>query len=197
MTLVGPRRGEYAALLLSGGASSRMGRDKTQLVVEGTTLARRSGQLLQRVVDTALEVGPGTSGLPVVREEPAGRGPLCAIDAGWREIETRGPLAGALVVACDLPLLSEGLLHFLVHVDAPGSVVPVVDGRAQPLAARWCAHDLDVAAELVRRGERSVRHLLTAPDVTLLDEAVWGAYATRDTFCDVDTVEDARRLGLL
>ena len=75
---------DVAALLLSGGASTRMGCDKTQLVIQGMTLVRRTGQLLERVVDLALEIGPGTSGLPAIRESPAGLGPLAAICAGRR-----------------------------------------------------------------------------------------------------------------
>jgi molybdopterin-guanine dinucleotide biosynthesis protein A len=75
---------DVAALLLSGGASTRMGCDKTQLVILGMTLVRRAGQLLERVVDLALEIGPGSSGLPAIRESPAGPGPLAAICAGRR-----------------------------------------------------------------------------------------------------------------
>lgn len=189
-----PQRVEFAALLLSGGASTRMGRDKTQLVVQGMTLARRTGQLVERVVDTALEVGPGSSGLAVVREEPAGTGPLAAIDAGRHALRERGHRGGALVIACDLPLLTEELLRFLLHYDSPASVVPVVQGHAQPLLARWSTRDLDAVADLVLAGERSLRHLVTSADVVLLEESQWSAYASRETFDDVDTLDDARRL---
>jgi molybdopterin-guanine dinucleotide biosynthesis protein A len=174
-----------------------MGRDKTQLPVGETTLACRTGQLLARVATPALEVGPGTSGLTAVSEELPGRGPLSAIAAGRAALRERGHVGSALVVACDLPMLSEEWLRFLVHYDSVSSVVPIIDGRAQPLCAKWGADDLDEAVQLVREGERSLRHLLSAPGVTLLGESQWSQVARRENFDDVDTVEDARRLGLL
>ncbi|MDE3083461.1 MAG: hypothetical protein KGJ39_08620, partial [Acidobacteriota bacterium] len=80
--------------------------------------------------------------------------------------------------------------------DAPGSVVPVVDGRAQPLCARWSPHDLERARELAARGERSVRHVAAQSDVTLLGDSHWGHVATPATFFDVDDPDDLDRLGL-
>jgi len=174
-----------------------MGQDKTQLRVEGVTLAQRTAQLLERVVDDALEVGPGTSGLGSVREEPPGEGPLSALVVGYEALHERGAPADALVVASDLPNLTEELLAFLVGFDAPGSLVPMVEGHYQPLCARWARQDLDAAVIRRREGERSLRFLLTQPRVTLLEEPGWRHVASVDTFADVDTPDEAKRWGLL
>ena len=56
-----------AGILLTGGASRRMGTDKATIVVGGETLARRTARLLSAVCDPAVEVGPGASDLPAVR----------------------------------------------------------------------------------------------------------------------------------
>lgn len=185
-----------AGILLAGGSSRRMGRDKTQLVVGGVTLARRSAALLEQVAATAVEVGPGVSGLAATRESPAGEGPLAAVAAGQRILRERGHEGPALVVACDLPFLSLDLLRFLANYEAPGTVLPIVDGRVQPLCARWGALDLDAASGLVASGVRSLRHLLDRPGVTILDETAWGTVATSQTFADVDSPEDLARYGL-
>ena len=71
-----------AGVLLTGGASRRMGTDKARLVVNGETLAARSARVLTAVCDPVVEVGPGVSGLPAVLEEPPGAGPLVALLAG-------------------------------------------------------------------------------------------------------------------
>lgn len=185
-----------SGLLLSGGLSSRMGQDKTQLRVEGVTLANRTGRLLERVVDIAIEVGPGTSGLSSVRDEPPGDGPLSALVVGYEALRERGAPDDALLVASDLPNLTEELLAFLVRFDATGSVVPMVEGRAQPLCARWSRQDLDTAVMRWHDGERSLRFLLTQPGVTWLEEPHWRHVASADTFADVDTPDDAQRWGL-
>jgi molybdenum cofactor guanylyltransferase len=185
-----------AAILLTGGESRRLGQDKTQLIVEGSTLAVRTANLLQLVVETAIEVGPGVSGLPATREQPPGEGPLAALAAGCRVLRDRGHVGGALAIACDLPFLSESLLRLLVEWDSLGSVVPVVDDRPQPLCARWSAHDLDAAGLMFAQGVRSLRHLASQSDVILLGEAEWGLVADEQQFSDVDTPEDLERLGL-
>jgi molybdenum cofactor guanylyltransferase len=185
-----------AAILLTGGKSRRLGRDKTQLIVEGSTLAVRTAKLLHLVVETAIEVGPGVSGLPSTREQPPGEGPLAALAAGCQALRHRGHVGGALAIACDLPLLSESLLGLLVDWETPGSVVPVVHGRPQPLCARWSAHDLDAAGPMFSQGVRSLRHLAAQSDVVLLGKAEWGLVANEEQFSDVDTPEDLERLGL-
>ena len=190
------RSNSVAAIVLSGGASTRMGHDKTQVLVGGSTLARRTGTLIRNVVETAIEVGPGVTGLPAIVEEPPRQGPLAAIARGYEWLGRHGQSSSALVLACDLPHLSEELLHFLVAWESLDSVVPVVDGVAQPLCAKWGGRDLADAHQRVRRGDRSLRHLATAPGVVLLDESIWSAVATERQFFDVDTPEDVRRAGL-
>ena len=173
-----------------------MGREKSLISVDGTTLARRSADLLERVVTIAVEVGPGRSGLAATREDSPGDGPLAGIVAGRRWLRSRGHTGAALVVACDLPFLNEGLLTFLREYDASGSVVPVVAGRAQPLLARWSAHDLDEASLRYEGGERSLRHLTEGADAVLLDKRDWGAVASEATFRDLDTPDDLVRYRL-
>ena len=185
-----------AAMLLNGGASRRMGRDKSQLLIDGSTLAARTASLLLTVVETAIEVGPGVSGLPSTLDDPPGQGPLAGVAAGCRALRALGHDGGALVVACDLPFLSATLLRFLVEWDSSGSLVPVVRGIPQPLCARWGERDLDRASEFLANGHRSLRHLTTQPGVVLLDESGWKDVASEEEFFDVDSPDDLLRLGL-
>jgi len=193
-----------AGLLLTGGASSRMGADKSGLVLEGfdETLAERSGRLLAAAVapGPALEVGPGVSGLRRAAgygvDDP-GEGPLTAVVAGRRALEKAGWAGAVLVLATDLPAVTLEALRWLVGFPATGSVVPVVGGRRQPLVARWCPADLDRAAELAGRGERSLRQVF-GPGTCFVDEAAFGEVATAAAFSDVDTpaeLEALRRRG--
>lgn len=173
-----------------------MGRDKSLLVIDGTALAVRTACLLRLVAPLSVEVGPGTSGLPWSLEQPLGGGPLVAIAQGRRMLRERGHDGAALVLACDMPLLSERLLRFLASWCTHESVVPVVEGRPQPLCAKWGPRDLDEAGVLVDSGVRSLRFLAEQPETVLLSEAVWSDALTADEFTDVDTPDDLRRLGI-
>ncbi|MGA2208252.1 MAG: NTP transferase domain-containing protein [Acidimicrobiales bacterium] len=185
-----------AGLLLTGGKSRRMGRDKASIVIDvatGETLASRLGRVLEEVADPALEVGPGWSRLERA-EADLGEGPLTGIAAGWRSLRSGVPGAGTppqqvIVLATDLPNLTPAVLVWLSARPEEASVVPVVGGRTQPLCARWCAADLDRAVEIVERGGRAVSAAL-GPATAYLGESEWGSVAAEAAFRDADRPED-------
>ena len=179
-----------AGLLLTGGASRRMGTDKASIVVSGVPLAVRTAAVLAAVVAPALEVGPGRSALDAVVDDPPGRGPLAAAAAGARALSERGHRGPAVVVACDLPRLGPRAVHGLAAHPGSASVVPVVDGRPQWLVARWSEAALALAPVLVAAGERRMAALARA-GVAWLDQPDWSA-----ELLDVDTPEDLARAGL-
>lgn len=184
-------------ILLTGGASTRMGRDKATLRIAGTTLAERSARILRATVDLSVEVGIGCSGLTSVREEPSGEGPLAAIVAGYAALDEMGldPESPCLVIACDLPLLEQWVLERIAHWPGDESVVPLIGKIAQPLCARWSARDLNAARLAFARHERSLRAVPDRRRAVLVDERAWAASAA--VFSDVDTPEDMERLGLV
>jgi len=186
-----------AGLVLTGGASRRLGIDKATLRLAGESLADRTARVLKGVADPVLEVGPGHTALEAVREADPGAGPLAAMAAGGAALAARGAGERAvLVVAVDMPALDPALLRFLVAAPPADAVVPRVDGRAQVLCARYSPGALVRAATLVRAGERSVHALLGAGVVAWVDEPEWGRVTTAACFADVDTPEDAHAIGL-
>jgi molybdenum cofactor guanylyltransferase len=185
-----------AGILLTGGTSRRMGFDKASMLIDGVPCAARVAAVLRAVVADAVEVGPGVSGLRAVQEDPPGGGPLVGLCAGARALNEVGTVQSALVLACDLPLVTEDLLRTLADWPGNRSVVPIIDGRPQPLCARWFAEDLAAAAELVAAGRRSMRSLLERPGVDLVAEARWPGPVDRRAFSDVDTPADLQRIGL-
>jgi molybdopterin-guanine dinucleotide biosynthesis protein A len=186
-----------AGLLLTGGRSARMGRDKATIRVASgggshadpvTTLAERTARLLDVATEPALEVGPGYTHLRKVSESAPDNGPLSALVAGAAELRRLGWNRPVLVVATDLPRLSADMLGWLGTHEPGRSVVPLSDGRPQPLCARYEPGDLAVAARLVAEGRRSMTALLEATDPLLVPEGTWGRFAG-DLRCldDVDT----------
>lgn len=178
------------ALLLTGGASRRMGRPKALLQVGGRTLAERSADVLTAVCGPVVEVGPASTGLRCVREEPPGTGPLAAFVAGSAAIESPGPV---IVVACDLPALDAGVLRRLATHPGDASLVPEVAGRLQVLCARYSGAARHAAPDLLAAGARSMRALLDATGFEVLAEAEWGLLADAAVFDDLDTPEDLAR----
>jgi molybdopterin-guanine dinucleotide biosynthesis protein A len=186
---------DVAALLLTGGASRRMGTDKASLIVDGERLADRAARLLQRVADPVLEVGPGFSGLACVREDEPGLGPLAAVGLGGAALLAGGVPVPVIVLAVDMPRVAVPLLDLLARHPSEDSVVPAdPEGQLQPLCARYSAAALTRAAELVADGARSMHALLDAIPLTVLTADEWTAVAPADAFADLDTPADLERL---
>jgi molybdopterin-guanine dinucleotide biosynthesis protein A len=185
-----------AGILLTGGRSRRMGVDKASLVLDGETLAVRAGRLLAAVSDPTLELGDGASGLDHVRESPPGSGPLAALAAAGGALRTRGFAGPALVLAVDLPAVGEPLLRWLRDRPGASTVVPRVDGRLQPVCARYAAEALLAAESLVVAGVRALHELFDVVEHDVVEERDWRAVAAPASFLDVDTPADATRFGL-
>ena len=185
-----------AGMLLTGGASRRMGMDKASLVIDGMPSAPRLGHLLAEACTRAIEVGPGRSSLPAVADDRPDQGPLVAVVTGWRTLRDTECPDAVVVLACDLPLLTATLVGLLVTWPTESSLVPVVGGHPQPLCAKWSAPDLERAVSLAGAGRRSMRDLLDQSSPVLLDEAEWSSFIDPVVFSDVDTVADLDRLGV-
>lgn len=179
-----------AALLLTGGASRRMGRDKATLpAADGVPLARRTAGLLAAVAAPVLEVGPGRAGIRAVPDGWPGAGPLTAVASGATRLATLGWSGPVLVVATDLPELDEPLLGWLADHPYPGTVVPVVDGYPQMLCARYDAATVACAPVLAGAGARRMRDLIEGRRVHLAGPDEWGGVSIGGSLRDTDTPE--------
>lgn len=178
-------------MLITGGASSRLGFDKAELRIHGETLAHRAARMLLAVCHEVVEVGPGYTALDGVCEEPQGGGPLAAFVAGANATSS-GPW---LLLAVDLPFVDAPLLEHLARWPGNGTVMPRVGHRAQRVCARYGTEALEAGRKLLSNGQRSLRALEAALVVTYLDEP-WNGVATESSFRDVDTPADAAVLGL-
>jgi molybdopterin-guanine dinucleotide biosynthesis protein A len=177
-------------LLLTGGASRRMGVPKATLELDGTRLADRAAAALARVCAPVLEVGPGYTALPVAPEQPPGRGPLAALVAGADAASSAGPV---VLLACDL-LFAEDLVARVASWPGAGTVVPLDGGGVpQPVCARYSAVAIERARTLLDSGERSLQvqlERLDPGDLTRLGDV------DPQALVDVDTPEDAQRWGV-
>lgn len=129
---------KISAIILAGGESRRMGRDKAWLEWEGRPLigwavdkVRRLG--IEEIFVSGRPEGDYTQlGCPVLFDLEPGLGPLGGIERGLHHCTS--PLL--LVLAVDLPRITAECLGKLVaRCDRLTGVVPQRDGRWEPLAA--------------------------------------------------------------
>jgi molybdopterin-guanine dinucleotide biosynthesis protein A len=178
-------------MLLTGGASRRLGVDKSGLDVGDGPLAERTAGLLRSVADPSIEVGRGCSTLALVADRVPGQGPLAGVVHGWTELKGRSWVGPTLVLATDLPFLSDGLLRWLAGHPSRRSVIPSDGRQPQMLCARYRAADLDTACALYRDGARAMRDLMAAIDPRIASPEEWRPAAGHSfALLDVDTPFD-------
>lgn len=158
-------------LILAGGSSRRMGRDKASLPAGDITLVEHLARRLSRVVtETVVATGRARpiGELRTVEDRWPGLGPLAGINAGVHA--ARNPLVW--VVACDLPDVEPELGRLLVaESSGVDAVVPMVDGEPQGVCAIYRTAALPPVIErLVQAGRRSVKSLLDEIRVRYVDE---------------------------
>ena len=131
-------------LILAGGSSSRMKRDKAALEYEGRSQLDRAFELASRhvravfvSVQASQAADPARARHPLILDSVAGAGPIVGIRSA---LAAHGDAAW-LVLACDLPFLSDAALAHLLTERDPAAIATayrsVHDGLPEPLCAVW------------------------------------------------------------
>jgi molybdenum cofactor guanylyltransferase len=127
-----------SAVLLAGGESRRMGKDKATIFFRQRPLWQNQIDLLRALQPKEIFVSARTNppwrprGVQFVSDEPPSRGPLSGLSATLARISTDHLLAFAI----DLPLMTEKYLRGICNLIEPGrGVLPMMGNRAEPLVA--------------------------------------------------------------
>ena len=129
-------------VVLAGGESTRMGREKSSLSLSGKTLLERTLDVIGQVTADIVVVTSRPLDVPGVRCVPdlvPGRGPLAGIHAGLMASRR-----AAFVVACDMPFLSPYLIRYMIGLGKGYHVVvPFVKEQYEPMHALYSRECLD------------------------------------------------------
>ncbi len=187
----------HSAALIAGGKSTRMGRDKAELVFGGRPLWKRQLDTLAATQPAEIFVAGKCPAIPaggalIVPDEWPDCGPLGGIATALAHAQ--GPWV--LVFAVDMPAMTPAFLASLLAGVAKSGrgAVPMLGGRWEPLAAVYPVAALPIARRLL--GERRLAmaaFIEAARDAKLLD-AVAVVEGSRALFENLNTPEDwARR----
>jgi len=127
-----------SAVLLAGGESRRMRRDKAVLQFRGRPLWQLQLELLRKIEPQEIFVSARTDppwrpvDVEFVRDAPPSRGPLSGITAALTQTKSDH----LLVLAIDTPFMTlEYLRQLLDNLKVGYGIVPMIDNCAEPLAA--------------------------------------------------------------
>ena len=154
----------FTAVLLAGGKSTRMGRDKAGVLIDGQPLWQRQLATLRAVHPQELFIsgkpdGPyADAGVEILADNFPGLGPLAGLEAALRRASH--PLV--LVLAIDLPAMTADFLSILVRHAAASATgcVPRDDRWFEPLAAVYPRACLPLAEACLRAADRSMQRFV-------------------------------------
>jgi molybdenum cofactor guanylyltransferase len=169
-------------LVLAGGRSSRMQRDKAALEYAGRSQLERAIELLTPLVERVfVSVRPDQTGDPLrarfeqIIDSSEVAGPIAGIMAA----QARHQDAAWLVLACDLPLLDQATLQHLLRSRHPGRQATAYrsshDRLPEPLCAIYEPSSREAIRTYVARGRDCPRKFLINADTALLDQPRPGA----------------------
>lgn len=179
-------------LVLAGGASTRMQRDKAALSYHGKPQLQWTYELLLSHC-TAVFVSvrpeqrqePTRAALPQIVDREPGIGPIAGISAAL----TEHPKVAWLVVACDLPFVDGATLATLIAQRDPQRIATAYrsshDGLPEPLCAIWEPAAREPLAAQTAAGLRCPRQFLINSDTRLLDLANTAALENVNTTAEL------------
>jgi len=160
-------------LVLAGGRGERIGFEKIALRVSGEFLVRRQIALLNRFAERAF-VGirhdqrghEAVSDLACVEDAAPSAGPMTGVRSAFR----CRPNAAWLVLACDMPLVTDTTLRTLVEARDPrrwATALMASDGLFEPVLAIYEPAIRPLLEQRAADGRYSLRDALADADVRL------------------------------
>jgi len=183
-----PLTRDATLVLLAGGRSVRMGRDKATLPVAGGTLVEWIARRLGPAFAETIVCGAHVSGARVVADRHPGAGPLAGMEAGLLAMRTER----AFVLACDMPRASAALASLLLdRLGRHDAAVPRVGGVDQPACAAYGRGAASRITAFLDGGGRRVSACLATLDVLSVGEGeLVEAGIAPDEVADLDTPAD-------
>jgi molybdenum cofactor guanylyltransferase len=137
------RRGiTVSAVLLAGGESRRMGRDKATIQIDGQPLWERQLKILRALRPETIFVSAKTAptwlpgDVELLLDDPPSRGALSGLAKALTTMRT----THLVVFAVDMPFMTgEEIRELLGHCHDQRGAVPTIGERAEPLAAIYPA----------------------------------------------------------
>lgn len=160
------------AIILAGGKSSRMGKNKALLPMEGKPNIELIKDHLAPFFSDIIVVTNDFEAyeflkVPMVKDEYIGKGPLAGIHTGLKNSNTETNF----FVACDMPFVSGELAKYLAQLcDHYEGVVPRINGTLHPLFSVFKKSILPKVERCLQEDRLKIRDLLEELQVLYVNE---------------------------
>lgn len=151
---------------MCGGKSSRMGKDKYALLYNDLPLYKPALNTLQQFCDKIIiscnVAFPEFANFTVVEDEVKEIGPMGGIYSCLKKSSAKYNM----ILACDMPLVNGELMTQLLSIaNDYDAIVPLVNGRPEPLYAIYNISIIPTLEAFIRAGRYSLKQMLSGLEV--------------------------------
>lgn len=159
---------DVSGVLLAGGLSRRMGKDKRAVAVDGETLFNRVlhayEEVFTEIIIVVAEPSSITDGLShsVVTDLIPQKGPMGGLYTGLSHTTK----SRVFTAACDMPFLSVPLIHRLCEFSTHADVTMVhLDIGIQPMQSIYSKKCIAALRSLIDENQLEMRSILSQPEL--------------------------------
>ncbi len=157
---------QLTGILMCGGKSSRMGKDKYALLYNNLPLYKPALNTLQQfcneIIISSNVAFPEFADFTIVEDEVKEIGPMGGIYSCLK----RSPTRYNMVLACDMPLVNGGLMtQLLSKANDCDAIVPLVNGWAEPLYAIYNVSIIPILEVFISTERYSLKQMLDGLEV--------------------------------
>ncbi|MDR1246860.1 MAG: molybdenum cofactor guanylyltransferase [Clostridiales Family XIII bacterium] len=185
--------GSNIAVILAGGQSRRMGRDKLKLLYENETLLQRAARLYSEHFDKIyLSVGDSgkyaDAGIESIEDIYRGCGPMAGLHAAL----LRTGADGIFLMAADLPFANPETARFITKrgQGRDACIIKTETGHYEPLFGYYAKTMLPRAQEALEAGMYSMIGLYRNSDVCFIGAAELGDLWRENMLLNVNSPKD-------
>ena len=163
---------DVSGLILAGGESSRYGKNKALVNINGIPLIQRVSRVMQSIFQEVILITNTPNeysflNLPMYKDLIKGLGPVGGLFTGL----TRMVNEAGFLVGCDMPFLNGELIRHIVEIrDDCDVIVPRISGMLEPLHALYSKGCLPAIRKLIDSRKYQIFQFFSEVSVKYVDE---------------------------
>ncbi len=187
---------KITGIILAGGKSSRMGKDKGYCTLKGKPMVMYAVDLLSQICDTIIISSNNPDyeefGYPVISDEIKNIGPIGGIYTGLIHSKSEHNF----FLSCDTPKVSEHLVNYILSERENFEIViPLYNGLPEPLCAYYNKNITSELFEIIKTGNFKIQEVVKRFKVKFLpiDSSLFfyseGLFTNINSQNDLDNIE--------
>jgi molybdopterin-guanine dinucleotide biosynthesis protein A len=184
-----------SGIILSGGKSTRMGKNKAFIEIDGVPIIQRTHHLFKTlfpevmIVTNEVELFQNFEA-KIYRDLIPDQGALGGLYTGIYY----SSFPHAFCVACDMPFLNGSVIRYLIEkMEGYDVVVPRTEDGLHPLHALYSKNCLDPIRKIIEHNQFRIIDFYPMVKVNIVEETeFWTLDLARESFLNVNTPEELR-----